>query len=98
MIYLDSCIVIYAAEDLTSPGQKARRLLGRPEERFLISPLVIHECLVGPLRRSDEPARARFESLFTQFEYVDLDLDAYLLAAALRAASSPTSSATTAKP
>jgi predicted nucleic acid-binding protein len=85
VIYLDSCILIYAVENLAEPGRRARELLDRSGVPFVISPLVIHECLVGPIRDGDGLTRSRFESLFAEFEYVDIGLEAYLRAAELRA-------------
>ncbi|WP_164520339.1 PIN domain-containing protein [Specibacter cremeus] len=90
MIYLDSCIVIYAAEDGGPSGDAVRRRLVEAGEAIVaISPLVILECLVGPLRDDNLVLRDHYEQLFEQFRVLDLDPKAYRRAAELRAAWHP---------
>ncbi|GAB3603200.1 type II toxin-antitoxin system VapC family toxin [Microbacterium aureliae] len=86
MIYLDSCIVIYATEDDGVLGRRARRALAAAGERLAISALVVHETLVAPLRREDKALLDRYATWFEACTRVDIDLDAYLRAAELRAA------------
>lgn len=50
MIYLDSCIVIYALEAGDETGDKVRAKLAQTEEAIARSSQVLHECLVRPLR------------------------------------------------
>ncbi|GAA1998372.1 PIN domain-containing protein [Microbacterium ulmi] len=87
MIYLDTCFLIYAVEDPGALGEAARALLRGDDERFAISPLVMTEALVGPLRRSDETLLHGFGTLFAELELVDLSLSGCLRATELRAAS-----------
>ncbi|WP_374976347.1 type II toxin-antitoxin system VapC family toxin [Microbacterium trichothecenolyticum] len=87
MIYLDACIVIYATEHQGDLGHRARaRLAAAASTSFAISPLVIHEVLVGPIRRSDRRLLEVYDARFPDYATVDLDLPAYIRAAELRAA------------
>ncbi len=87
MIYLDACIVIYATEDPGELGLRARaRLAEHATATFAISPLVVHEVLVGALRRHDTHLLTAYEARFSDYETVDLDLPVYVHAAELRAA------------
>lgn len=87
MIYVDSCLLIYAIEDDGHLGQRSRALLSSQGERFAISPLVMLEALVLPLRGDDAALRARYESLFEQFILLEIGLPQYLHAAEIRAVS-----------
>ena len=84
MIYLDSCIVIYAVESADEVGDRVRQAITGTTEVLAISPLVIHEALIRPTR-AEQQRQARMESALTQFELVELDLSAYVRAAELRA-------------
>ena len=53
LIYLDSCMLIYAVEDQGRRGETVRRHLSSSRNRVAISPLVVLECMVGPLKRDD---------------------------------------------
>ncbi len=87
MIYLDSCIVIYAFEDLSPRGDRVRlRLSEAGETTVAISPLVKLECLVGPLKEQDFGLRDRYLAGFAQFRLLDTDDSAFIRAAELRAA------------
>ncbi|MEJ3404788.1 type II toxin-antitoxin system VapC family toxin [Rathayibacter sp. YIM 133350] len=86
MIYLDSCIVIYAAEDRGVRGDRVRRRLREAGgEIVAISPLVILESVVGPIREGDLALRDRYDQLFERFRLLDLDEAAHRRAAELRA-------------
>ena len=51
MIYLDTCLVVYAFEDNAERGIATRRRIAEQvTEEFVISPLVKMECLVGPIK------------------------------------------------
>lgn len=86
MIYLDSCIVIYAAESLDLPGEQARERIAHAAEQVAISALVVHEALVAPLRSRDAAAIARMQSFLATFTFVDLGIAEFVRAAELRAA------------
>jgi predicted nucleic acid-binding protein len=88
VIYVDSCLLIYAVEDQGSLGDRARELLSSaPRPRFAISPMVILETLVWPMRTRNTTLRNDYEELFGEFAMIELDLHHYLHAADLRAES-----------
>lgn len=86
MIYLDSCIVIYLVEKhplFYSPLDQKFREQGA--SGFSISPLVVLECLVGPLKQNDATLQARFESFFAVVVQLPNDETVFRKAAELRA-------------
>lgn len=85
MIYLDSCIVIYALESGDEAGERARLVIDSAGEQLVISPMVIQEAMVGPLRSGDGEAISRMDSFLAKFDLVELALPAYVHAAELRA-------------
>lgn len=86
MIYVDTCLAIYAIEDQGSHGDAARSLFQNPAARFAISPLVMMEALVAPIRSNDGRIIDAYHRLFTGWEMIELDFDDYVRAAELRAA------------
>ena len=88
MIFLDACILIYAVEDRGPRGARVRHALMEAPAGLAISPLVIHECLVLPFRRRDEALIEEFATMFAGCTLLDLDTEAYVHAAELRAAAS----------
>lgn len=87
MIYLDSCLVIYAVEDGGARGDTVRRLLAH-DDVFAVSPLVHLECLAGPMRRGDLDIEDRFRAVLGLFRQVELDPPVFERAARLRASAS----------
>jgi predicted nucleic acid-binding protein len=86
LIYLDACILIYAIERHQVWGEPLRRRFGRDSsESYAISPLVISECLVGPLRAGNPALLAAFEAVFAAQIQLPLIDDVYRAAAQLRA-------------
>lgn len=86
MIYLDSCIVIYAVEDDGVRGTRVRqRLADSAHTAVAISPLVQLECLVAPLREDDLALSDHYRRAFEQFAKVEPTTAQYLRAAELRA-------------
>lgn len=86
MIYLDSCLVIYAVEDVGDAGRRVRQMVSAAgSEQFAISWLVQMECLVAPLRRADPLLAQRYSDAFEQFVVLGLDQAVYRDAATLRA-------------
>lgn len=86
MIYLDSCIVIYLVEK--HPVYYApleRRFREAAQAGFSVSPLVLLECLVGPLKRRDDVLEARFERFFAAVTVLPHDETVFRKAARLRA-------------
>ena len=86
MIYLDSCIVIYLVEKHPVFYEVVERRFRRDAEQgFAISPLVILECTVGPLKRGDTALAERFEQFFTVVENLEMDEAIFRKAAEKRA-------------
>lgn len=85
MIYVDSCILIYLLEDDGRLGRRARTVFQNARTGLAISPLVVHECLVRPLRSSDHALIESYSAVFAELTMLDLDLAGYLRAAELRA-------------
>ena len=86
MIYLDSCVVIYAVEDHGARGDEVRRqLIESTDVVVAISPLVILECLVGPLREENLVLHDHYVRALKQFRLLPLEPEHYVRAAELRA-------------
>ncbi len=86
MIYLDSCIVIYAVEDDGARGMRVReRLAASGDEIVAVSGLVTMECLVGPLRAGDLGLRDHYERALRNFERLPVGEAQFIRAAELRA-------------
>lgn len=74
MIYLDSCIVIYLVEKhpvYYTPLEA--RFSQHLKEGFAISPLVLLECLVHPLKHNDVALQERFERFFSLVTRLPMD-------------------------
>ncbi len=86
MIYLDSCIVIYLVEKHpTFYSSIEKQFRQNAREGFAISPLVILESTVGPLKRGDTMLEKRFEQFFAATTSLDLDEAVFRKAAEKRA-------------
>lgn len=86
MIYLDTCMVIYAVEDSGARGDAVRAAMRREASSvFAVSPLVRMECLVGPLRAGDLLLEDRFRTALDLFQQLDLAPETFERAARLRA-------------
>ncbi|MBX3091640.1 MAG: type II toxin-antitoxin system VapC family toxin [Cryobacterium sp.] len=86
MIYLDSCVVTYAVEDRGARGDEVRRrLIESADVVVAISPLVILECLVGPLREENLVLHDHYVRALKQFRLLPLEPEHYVRAAELRA-------------
>ncbi len=86
MIYLDSCILIYAVEGDDERGERVRqRLADAGDSTVAISPLVMLECLVGPMRVDNLTLRDHYTRAFEQFVTVDQGVEQFVRAAELRA-------------
>ena len=86
LIYLDSCLVIYAFENHPQWGQPVRAALARePQARFAISPLVTLECLVAPMRSGNLTLQRYYEQGLQQFQILPMPESVYAQAAVLRA-------------
>lgn len=85
MIYLDSCILIYAIEDRGPRGDAVRQALRDVDDEVASSPLALHECLVLPARERNPELRDRYLALLERMEIVALDTAAFVRSAELRA-------------
>ncbi len=85
LIYLDSCILIYAVEDASPRGDAVRARLARTDDRLAISPLVMLECMVAPMRSDDLALRDRYTRAFERCDLINLGVPEHLRAAELRA-------------
>lgn len=86
MIYLDSCLVIYLVEPGSPSHAVVRETLASAGGTSLaISGLVVMECLVGPLRDSDEGLRDDYERAFGAMSLLPLTRAVFERAASLRA-------------
>jgi predicted nucleic acid-binding protein len=86
VIYLDTCLIVYAFEDDSERGIATRRHIAEQvAEEFVISPLVKMECLVGPIEDGNLEMRQYYEQGLARFGQVPLGEDVFLRAADLRA-------------
>jgi predicted nucleic acid-binding protein len=86
MIYLDSGVVIYSTELDGRVGDGVRQSLAQASDQtFCISPLVIMECLVKPLRDNDYRLHDHYQRLFDRLQRLPLAEDVFVRAAQLRA-------------
>lgn len=86
VIYLDSCLVIYAVEHDPLFGKPVRDLMTRfGQHQFAISPLVKLECLVKPMKSGDVVLQRYFEAALSRFTLLEMSKSVFLLAAQLRA-------------
>ncbi len=86
LIFVDSCLVIYALEDHPRHGERVRQALARENpEDLAISPLVMLECLVAPMRDGDLALQRHYEHGLRQFEILTMSEDVYLYAAQFQA-------------
>jgi uncharacterized protein len=86
LIYLDSCLVIYALEDPEGRGRAVRQMFAeRADEEFAISPLVILECLVGVIKAGDGRRTTLHEQYLSTFVMLPISAEVGAKAAELRA-------------
>lgn len=86
LIYLDTCLLLYAVEDDPVHGAAMRRRLAAVSGATLvISPLVRMECLVGPMRSGDRALRLRYEQALGMLLLLEMPPAVYDGAAELRA-------------
>lgn len=86
LIYLDTCLLIYAIENHPAlAGRLQTRFASMPPEVFAISPLVKHECLVKPLRDGDLRLAKRYEVGLGQLVLLEMSERVFMDAARLRA-------------
>ncbi|WP_368498542.1 type II toxin-antitoxin system VapC family toxin [Herbiconiux sp. A18JL235] len=85
MIYADSNILIHLVEDVTEIGDKVRADFAERAHDVGISPLVVLECKVVPLRNDDQILVRRYERVLEKLTILEIAPQAYEDAARLRA-------------
>ncbi len=86
LIYLDTCLLIYAIENHPVWAPRVREAMtGAQGKRFAISHLITMECLVSPLRSGNFLMQRRYEEGLRAFEHLSLPEPVFLHAAQLRA-------------
>ena len=89
VIYLDSCLLVYAVEDDPVFGPTTKQRLAQAADTedavLAISPLVRLECLVGPMKSGDRALRLRYERALSLLRLLDMPPAVYDGAAELRA-------------
>lgn len=85
MIYLDSCLVIYAIEPNGEATEAVLTAIAEADEPFATSPLVLMECLVVPLRNARASLVAAYEGFVGSIETIPLTSAVCRHAAELRA-------------
>ena len=86
LIYVDTCLVIYAFEAHPVWGAKALAAMAAVQTgRLAISSLVKLECLVAPMRTGNLPLQTHYEQGLAQFTLLPLTDEVFVRAAELRA-------------
>ena len=86
LIYLDSCICVYAIESASRfHGNVIKAFARHPEAQFAVSHLVMAECLVGPLKSGNSFVVQDYEALFKRLVVLDLNEAVFRQAAQIRA-------------
>jgi len=86
VIYLDSCILIYAVEDEGKRGRAARQALAdHADDEIVVSPLVVMECLTGPLKSGDLALVDYYRATLDAAGRIPFDEEVFVRAAELRA-------------
>src|SRR3546814_8796328 len=86
LIYLDTCLLIYAFERHPTHGERVQRALATESaDRFAISPLVQFECLVAPLRDGNLELQRYYEEGLAQFVQLPMSAVVFTHGAHLRA-------------
>ena len=85
LIYVDTCLVVYAFESQTLFGERVRQAMTEAREaRLSISPLVKFECLASPMRNGNLVLQQYYEEGLARFHTLSMPEAVYLRAAQLR--------------
>lgn len=85
LIYVDTCLVVYAFESQTLFGERVRQAMaGADGTPLAISPLVKYECLASPVRSGNLVLQRYYEEGLAQFVQLPMPEPVYLQAAQLR--------------
>lgn len=87
LVYVDSCVLIYALEEDPGFGEAARQMLARvvaENQHLAVSPLVQLECLVRPLARGQSELVLRYQNWLRLFQWLSINDATFALATELR--------------
>lgn len=87
LVYVDSCVLIYALEEDPRFGEAARQTLARvvdQNQQLAVSPLVQLECLVRPLARGQSELVLRYQNWLRLFQWLSINDATFALATELR--------------
>jgi predicted nucleic acid-binding protein len=88
LVYVDSCVLIYAMEQDPLFGEAARNCLASQLAQNLqlaISPMVQLECLVHPLARQQGELIIRYQAWLQTFQWLSINDTTFARATELRA-------------
>jgi len=88
LVYVDSCVLIYAMEQDPLFGEPARNCLASQLAQNLqlaISPMVQLECLVHPLARQQGELIIRYQAWLQTFQWLSINDTTFARATELRA-------------
>jgi uncharacterized protein len=86
LIYVDTCLVIYAFESDPVFGARTRAAMAaQPADRLAISPLVKFECLVAPMRQGNLVLQRYYEAGLQRFVQLAMPEAVFIQGAQLRA-------------
>jgi predicted nucleic acid-binding protein len=88
LVYVDSCVLIYALEEDPRFKEAARQSLAglvAQNQRLAISPLVQLECLARPLARQQSQLVLRYQNWLRLFQWLSINDSTFALATELRA-------------
>lgn len=86
LIYVDTCLVIYAFEDDAVFGARTREVMASVSpDRLAISPLVKFECLVAPMKQGNLVLQRYYEEGLQHFVQLPMPETVFIQGAQLRA-------------
>lgn len=86
LIYLDTCLLIYAIEEHPQWAPRVHAALAaQADTEFAISPQVKLECLVRPIKLGDLVLQRRYEAGLAHLHLLEMNDDVFVQAAHLRA-------------
>lgn len=85
LIYVDTCVLVYATEDGSPRGDRARAALFENSDRLATTELVLMECRVKPLSDGDFALADRYAQTLESFEWLPIGSRVFRRATELRA-------------
>ncbi|OCX70342.1 hypothetical protein A6M27_16315 [Acidithiobacillus thiooxidans] len=84
LIYLDTCLLVYAFEDHPVWGARVKSALKqKPASSYAISSLVKFECLVAPMRDGNVALQRYYEDGMSRFTLLDMSDEVFTQGAML---------------